>query len=303
MPSLRPPPDTTQSAAAGLWPGMGVPGLCRHPAGQAGGRGGDWPPSPTLADGCLRRLARGAVLCPPSPLLDQAEANAHADGLTSHVAAHTKPEPTAVALGPGPGPEAAMPPALGLLGGLGRLLALGGPHRTWWPGRGCRSCQAPHCGLPRDADPVHTPETLLVGTGLLGMPKARALSPGCPPALGIVWPWQEGWGWWSAPPVVCLWVSGLVRPLGAGQPVARPGAQGRVSPSARTLHPRFPAPVGRGGPGSFSGIFLPSACVLVRNVGVLGLLAPNAEWVLHVYVVEKNSEAERYALGWASRRR
>lgn len=118
-------------------------------------------------------------------------------------------------------------------------------------------------------------------------PPARALSPGCPPALGIVWPWQEGRGWWSAPPVVCLWVSGLVRPLGAGQPVARPGAQGRVSPSARTLHPRFPAPVGRGGPGSFSGIFLPSACVLVRNVGVLGLLAPNAEWVLHVYVVEK----------------
>lgn len=80
----------------------------------------------------------------PSPLLDQAEANANADDLTSHAAAQTKPEPTAVALGPGPGPEAATPLALGLLGGLGRLLALGGPHRTWWSGWGWKSGQAPH---------------------------------------------------------------------------------------------------------------------------------------------------------------
>lgn len=144
MPSPCPLPDTTQSAAAGLCPHLGVPGLCRHLAGQAGGWGGGRSPSPTLADGCPRRLAWGAALCPPSPVLDQAEANAHAHGLTSHAAAQTKPEPTAVALGPGPGPEAAMLPALGLLGGLGRLLVLGGPHRTWWPGWGCKSGQAPH---------------------------------------------------------------------------------------------------------------------------------------------------------------
>lgn len=176
VPSPCPLPDTTRSATAGLCPGLGAPGLCRHLAGQAGGRVGSAPfPHPG------RWLPRGSgpvggCSVPPSPLLDQAEANAHADGETSHAAAQTKPEPTAVALGPGPGPEAATPPALGLLGGLGRLLALGGPHRTRWSGRGWKSGQAPHTELPGDADPVNAPEPPLVGTGLLGVPEVGGQS-------------------------------------------------------------------------------------------------------------------------------
>lgn len=66
MPSPRPLPDTTRSATAGLCPGLGAPGLCRHLAGQAGGPVGVslLPPPWQMA---ARGGRPGGLLCVPQP--------------------------------------------------------------------------------------------------------------------------------------------------------------------------------------------------------------------------------------------
>lgn len=60
-------PDTTRSATAGLCPGLGAPGLCRHLAAQAGGQVGVSPLPPPWQVAARGGRPGGAALCPPAP--------------------------------------------------------------------------------------------------------------------------------------------------------------------------------------------------------------------------------------------
>ena len=80
-------------------------------------------------------------------------------------------------------------------------------------------------------------------------PLSRAQSPGCLPAPCIVWLWQGDLGGWSAPGS-----QALLAPWDLGSHWSGEGRRGHSGhpPSARTLHPNFSAPAGRGGPGLLS---------------------------------------------------
>ena len=75
-------------------------------------------------------------------------------------------------------------------------------------------------------------------------PRARARSPGCPPAPIIVWALAGGPGVMVSPPRVRPWGSGLL-----GWPLGRGRGQGPewTSASGRDPHPSFLAPAGRCG--------------------------------------------------------
>lgn len=140
------------------------------------GRAGLSPSAPLWQMAARHGWPWGA-LCPPSPLLDQAEANTCADGLTC-LTAQTKPEPTDVALGLGPGAEAAVPAGPWPSGGPPSAL-----HTGWSP----QDMVARTGGLADRPGTLRLwgaqgrrlwtlADTFLVGTGLMRTPEVGGQS-------------------------------------------------------------------------------------------------------------------------------
>lgn len=96
-----------RESAAGVCPGLGVPGLCRHLAGQGGRQVGS-ASTPTLAGGCQTWLAWGLLCVPTTPYWTRLkQIRRWLDLLLLPTPDQTRPELMAVALGLRPRAQAA----------------------------------------------------------------------------------------------------------------------------------------------------------------------------------------------------